>query len=395
MTGHAPHTHGGTDAPECRTCTGRADQSRSGLAQDWPVGQLAEIDVKIHDHAPMTVLAWFDGHSLWHFIGREGFVRPDGCNKSWVTAVRPLRLVPQDAVTLPVDGDVLRTVAAADLAAARARLRDLVTRIDPKSYAADPGFGVAISRVLAVLTEPAAPAEQCAHSAVAGEDVYPCSESASAEALTSVGYWKPVCDEHAKQYRDLRPRTPESVAAPSVGTPVEPRTQAEIDILGELILRFGSHHRVTEAVRSVVDSAPSAPSVGTWTPAEEVSAGSDETGLQEPADEAECENPRCVQIAATAGDVYCEITGGLLSYPTYDARTILAHASDEVNKLVESETAELTAEVARYWAATQKVAKEARTIVRGPGTLKQHHAGVVEGLSRAGRILAAALGDGE
>lgn len=51
-------------------------------------------------------------------------------------------------------------------------------------------------------------------------------------------------------------------------------------------------------------------------------------------DEIECDRPRCQRIAATASEVYCEITGGQLSYPTYEASTILAHAGDHAQRLI-------------------------------------------------------------
>lgn len=54
----------------------------------------------------------------------------------------------------------------------------------------------------------------------------------------------------------------------------------------------------------------------------------------------ECEREDCRKIADTAGDVYCDITGGLLSYPTYDARTILTYAEDYTRKLIDEAIAE-------------------------------------------------------
>ena len=50
------------------------------------------------------------------------------------------------------------------------------------------------------------------------------------------------------------------------------------------------------------------------------------------------------QIASTASSVYCEITGGLLSYPTYDARTILSYYEDDIRKMIDDETAVVVAE---------------------------------------------------
>lgn len=74
---------------------------------------------------------------------------------------------------------------------------------------------------------------------------------------------------------------------------------------------------------------------------------SDHDKLRDAADDPdECERPDCQQIANTASEVYCDITGGLLSYPTYDARTILAHANDETQKLIDEESAALREQIA-------------------------------------------------
>jgi alpha-D-ribose 1-methylphosphonate 5-triphosphate synthase subunit PhnI len=61
----------------------------------------------------------------------------------------------------------------------------------------------------------------------------------------------------------------------------------------------------------------------------------------------ECEREECQRIARTASAVYCDITGGLLSYPTYDTRTILAHANDEIQKLVDDALAEQRRDIAK------------------------------------------------
>ena len=53
------------------------------------------------------------------------------------------------------------------------------------------------------------------------------------------------------------------------------------------------------------------------------------------------------QIADTASIVYCEITGGQMSYPTYAAQDILVVARDYTQRLVDEETDDLRAEVER------------------------------------------------
>ena len=72
----------------------------------------------------------------------------------------------------------------------------------------------------------------------------------------------------------------------------------------------------------------------------------------------ECGRPDCQQIALTASEVYCDITGGLLSYPTYDSRTILAHANDYTQRLIDEETATLVAEVRALQARLAEVREE-------------------------------------
>jgi hypothetical protein len=64
----------------------------------------------------------------------------------------------------------------------------------------------------------------------------------------------------------------------------------------------------------------------------------------------ECENRRCVQIASTASDVYCDVTGGLLSYPTYDARTVIQHAEAYTQNLIDAEVQRATDYLARQLA---------------------------------------------
>lgn len=65
----------------------------------------------------------------------------------------------------------------------------------------------------------------------------------------------------------------------------------------------------------------------------------DPLDVAEPATDDECDREDCRKIATTASEVYCDITGGQLSYPTYDARTILAEASDYTQKLIDEEVA--------------------------------------------------------
>lgn len=455
MTGQAPHTHGGTDAPECRTCTGReADQSRSGLAQDWPVGQLAELLIQWPNEPATesvqavrvqrnTEIAIYKAH--WQSLSSE-WVFQDGDPQ--VTAVRPLRLVPQDQPRRVTESDLsdhgvaieraLATVgraaqaslasavisatdAAAEmlgdlhlaeqvvercwpiiaragrlhqpvgpagspglrsavydaavgsiedsrdralamvainraspalLAAERARLRDLVTSIDPKSYARDPGFSVAISRVLDVLGDGA-------HVAAGSVPVATPTHGDHEFAPVPPG----LVEQIAARVHEAWMRTKAEQGVTSRRSESEEELMVPYEQLSEPAKELDR-----ASVRAVLHAALPVLRI-------EVSGGSGHTERQDDLDctcggrsaeiggaehrpgcgepgvsddqEAECANPQCVQIAATASDVYCDITGGLLSYPTYDARTVLAYASAETDKLVESETAELRAEVGR------------------------------------------------
>jgi len=58
----------------------------------------------------------------------------------------------------------------------------------------------------------------------------------------------------------------------------------------------------------------------------------------------ECAREDCQQIAHTASVVYCELTGGKLSYPTYPASTVVAEANDYTQQLIDEECARVRAE---------------------------------------------------
>lgn len=119
-----------------------------------------------------------------------------------------------------------------------------------------------------------------------------------------------------------------------------------------------------EAVETAADDAwsaltarPRLQPIGLLRPAAVPTAREGET------DEAdECERADCRQIAATASDVYCDVTGGLLSYPTYDARTILAEAGEYTQRLIDEETARLREEIAAAIEA-EKSSNEFRNVV--------------------------------
>lgn len=68
--------------------------------------------------------------------------------------------------------------------------------------------------------------------------------------------------------------------------------------------------------------------------------------LREQWEQDECERPECQQIAQTASEVYCDVTGGKLSYPTYDTRTILAEANDYTQQLIDEALAEQREQIA-------------------------------------------------
>jgi hypothetical protein len=154
------------------------------------------------------------------------------------------------------------------LAAERARLRDLVTSIDPKSYADDPGFSVAINRVLAVLREP-----EVSESAPDSENAY--ARQARLQATNHL-----VATLHGRSTPCRCPACsgPESVAAPSVGTgtPAEERQRITDAIRAEMLPINSRYVGTTEAATGYLDGLSAALGiVGEGdVPAEAVSGGS-------------------------------------------------------------------------------------------------------------------------
>jgi hypothetical protein len=326
--------------------------------EDWPVGQLAEIDWRsrldgtvetyvVRRALPNKGAAIYRNH--WETLD-EKWLLQDGPH---VTAVRPLRLVPQDAeprsdrsvragparisdqssrleqvVEAALDGvswDLIgwdgeqgamanpRDAAAAvgravfdavseDLAAERARLRDLVTSLDPKSYAQDPGFSVAISRVLAVLDEPSGGvvvgAARIRAEAVAEErdrimqtiltEFVCCTPTTDPDMHTrhemcQVGY---ACMMIA---RDEWAAGSVPVATPQLTRFVlvdhrESGAGRVLDVSGvQVRLDYQDDGRTLKVFLTDGPESVAAPSVGIGTPAEEVSGGSDEAGRQDQA----------------------------------------------------------------------------------------------------------------
>lgn len=354
-----------------------------------------------------------------------------------------------DGPGLPGTG---RTMAENDdlLAAERARLRDLVTGIAPKSYADDPGFSVAISRVLAVLREPEAtdrirpelPAgwyhrhgtdeetgrrftyceargpvrahcvrpkhgeDQGGHqwawftledrteaeSAYVANDGQPAVTDPTygridadlqrtAEKLAPRSLGERVAIENTLQAR----RQAESVAAPSVGTGT---TLPEA--LGLTEAQEADRRSKLRSGLDAISRAERAPSVGTGTPAEAVSGGS---GHAERQGDAGWDGP--------PDDFQRGPLGGRVDHEVQEAYTAGLEQCQRRAVAAETEVERLTAEVARYRVAIEKVRvgigplRQHAQLVRSNPAERTYADGVNAACDLVEADLAAALGDGE
>lgn len=217
-----------------------------------------------------------------------------------------------------------------------AELRRRVCAIPAGSYAGDPGFSVAISRVLDVLRDGAPPLPpltkvQYGLRSVSGHIVAPFADQAQAAGAAFTGD-RVVCRRVA-EWQDVG--GPESVAEPSVGT---------------------------------------------GTTAEEVSGGSGHAERQE------------VRPAEATMDQDAEGTADQIERWAPRTAAVIRHRSGIVD--LQRRHDALADEVARYQAAIEKALNELRPSIAGLNRTENinfHR----HGLTRGRDVLAAALGDGE